>query len=114
VGRAKDMVIRGGENIYPREVEEFLYRHPKVLDVQCVGVPDPKYGEELCACIVLRPGEHADADEIRAFCEGQIAHYKIPRYVRFVDGFPMTVTGKIQKFMLRTQVADELGLGDRA
>ncbi len=110
VGRAKDMVIRGGENIYPREVEEFLYRHPKVLDVQCVGVPDPKYGEELCACIVLRPGEHADADEIRAFCQGQIAHYKIPRHVRFVDGFPMTVTGKIQKFMLRKQMADELGL----
>jgi len=111
VGRAKDMVIRGGENIYPREVEEFLYRHPKVLDVQCVGVPDAKYGEELCACIVLRPGEQADADEIRAFCQGQIAHYKIPRYVRFVDGFPMTVTGKIQKFMLRKQVADEMGLG---
>jgi fatty-acyl-CoA synthase len=114
VGRAKDMVIRGGENIYPREVEEFLYRHPKVQDVQCVGVPDPKYGEELCACIVLRPGEHADADEIRAFCQGQIAHYKIPRYVRFVDGFPMTVTGKIQKFMLRQQAADALGLGERA
>jgi fatty-acyl-CoA synthase len=110
VGRAKDMVIRGGENIYPREVEEFLYRHPKVLDVQCVGVPDAKYGEELCACIVLRPGEHADADEIRAFCRGQISHYKIPRYVRFVDGFPMTVTGKIQKFVLRRQVADDLGL----
>jgi len=110
VGRAKDMVIRGGENIYPREVEEFLYRHPKVLDVQCVGVPDAKYGEELCACIVLRPGEAADADEIRAFCQGQIAHYKIPRYVRFVEGFPMTVTGKIQKFMLRRQVADEMGL----
>ena len=109
-GRIKDMVIRGGENIYPREVEEFLYRHPKVLDVQCVGVPDPKYGEELCACIVLRPGEHADADEIRAFCQGQIAHYKIPRYIRFVDGFPMTVTGKIQKFMLRKQAADEFGL----
>ena len=114
VGRAKDMVIRGGENIYPREVEEFLYRHPKVLDVQCVGVPDPRYGEELCACIVLRPGEQADADEIRAFCQGQIAHYKIPRYVRFVDGFPMTVTGKIQKFVLREQAADDLGLGVRA
>jgi fatty-acyl-CoA synthase len=114
VGRAKDMVIRGGENIYPREVEEFLYRHPKVLDVQCVGVPDPKYGEELCACIVLRPGEQADADEIRAFCHGQIAHYKIPRHVRFVEGFPMTVTGKIQKFMLREQMAHELGLGERA
>ena len=110
VGRSKDMVIRGGENIYPREVEEYLYRHPKVLDVQCVGVPDPKYGEELCACIILRPGMQADADEIRAFCNGQIAHYKIPRYVRFVESFPMTVTGKIQKFVLRKQVATDLGL----
>ena len=110
VGRSKDMVIRGGENIYPREVEEYLYRHPKVLDVQCVGVPDPKYGEELCACIILRPGMQADADEIKAFCNGQIAHYKIPRYVRFVESFPMTVTGKIQKFMLRKQVATDLGL----
>ncbi|MET3132626.1 fatty-acyl-CoA synthase [Oxalobacteraceae bacterium GrIS 1.11] len=110
VGRSKDMVIRGGENIYPREVEEFLYRHPKVLDVQCVGVPDPKYGEELCACIILRPGMQADAEEIRAFCSGQIAHYKVPRYVQFVDAFPMTVTGKIQKFVLRQQVANDLGL----
>ena len=110
VGRAKDMVIRGGENIYPREVEEFLYRHPKVLDVQCVGVPDPKYGEELCACIVLRPGVQADAEEIRQFCQGQIAHYKIPRYIRFVEGFPMTVTGKIQKYLLREQVTTDLGL----
>jgi fatty-acyl-CoA synthase len=104
------MVIRGGENIYPREIEEFLYRHPKVLDVQCVGVPDAKYGEELCACIVLRPGMSADEDEIRDFCKGQIAHYKIPRYIRFVPGFPMTVTGKIQKYLLREQVAKELGL----
>jgi fatty-acyl-CoA synthase len=110
VGRAKDMVIRGGENIYPREIEEFLYRHPKVLDVQCVGVPDEKYGEELCACIVLRPGMAADEDEIRDFCKGQIAYYKIPRYVRFVTGFPMTVTGKIQKYLLRQQVTTELGL----
>ncbi|GGB88539.1 AMP-binding protein [Pseudoduganella buxea] len=110
VGRSKDMVIRGGENIYPREVEEYLYRHPKVLDVQCVGVPDEKYGEELCACIVVRPGMSADEDEIRAFCSGQIAHYKIPRYIRFVDAFPMTVTGKIQKFLLRQQVAEALGL----
>ena len=110
VGRSKDMVIRGGENIYPREVEEFLYRHPKVLDVQCVGVPDPKYGEELCACIILRPGMQADAEEIRAFCSGQIAYYKVPRYVRFVSEFPMTVTGKIQKFMLRQQAAGDLGL----
>ncbi|HCN90430.1 MAG TPA: AMP-binding protein [Oxalobacteraceae bacterium] len=110
VGRSKDMVIRGGENIYPREVEEFLYRHPKVLDVQCVGLPDPKYGEELCACIILRPGMQADAEEIRAFCSGQIAHYKVPRYVRFVDTFPMTVTGKIQKYVLRKQIATDLGL----
>jgi fatty-acyl-CoA synthase len=110
VGRAKDMVIRGGENIYPREVEEFLYKHPKVLDVQCVGVPDPKYGEELCACIVLRPGEQATDSDIRAFCDGQIAHYKIPKYVRFVEAFPMTVTGKIQKYLLRAQVAGDLGL----
>lgn len=112
VGRAKDMVIRGGENIYPREIEEFLYRHPKVLDVQCVGVPDPKYGEELCACIVLRPGQAANEEEIREFCKGQIAHYKIPRYVRFVPGFPMTVTGKIQKYLLREQVTTDLGLAD--
>jgi fatty-acyl-CoA synthase len=110
VGRAKDMVIRGGENIYPREIEEFLYRHPKVLDVQCVGVPDAKYGEELCACIVLRPGMDATEDEIRDFCKGQIAHYKIPRHIRFVDSFPMTVTGKIQKYLLRQQVTTELGL----
>ncbi|MDB5746829.1 MAG: AMP-binding protein [Massilia sp.] len=110
VGRAKDMVIRGGENIYPREIEEFLYRHPKVLDVQCVGVPDPKYGEELCACIVLRPGMSASEEEIRDFCKGQIAHYKIPRHIRFVTGFPMTVTGKIQKYLLRQQVTTELGL----
>jgi len=111
VGRSKDMVIRGGENIYPREVEEYLYRHPKVLDVQCVGVPDERYGEELCACIVVRPGESVDETEIRAFCSGQIAHYKIPRYIRFVDAFPMTVTGKIQKYLLRQQIAAELGLG---
>jgi len=110
VGRAKDMVIRGGENIYPREVEEFLYRHPKVLDVQCVGVPDAKFGEELCACIILRPGMEADADEIREFCRGQIAHYKIPRHVRFVESFPMTVTGKIQKYLLREQMTTDLGL----
>jgi fatty-acyl-CoA synthase len=110
VGRSKDMVIRGGENIYPREVEEFLYRHPKVLDVQCVGVPDKKYGEELCACIIVRPGMAADADEIRAFCDGQIAYYKIPRYIRFVESFPMTVTGKIQKYLLREQATTDLGL----
>jgi fatty-acyl-CoA synthase len=110
VGRAKDMVIRGGENIYPREIEEFLYKHPKILDVQCVGVPDAKYGEELCACIVLRPGMEANEDEIRDFCKGEIAHYKVPRHIRFVSGFPMTVTGKIQKYLLRQQVTTELGL----
>ena len=110
VGRLKDMVIRGGENVYPREVEEFLYRHPKVQDVQVVGVPDRKYGEELCACIVLRAGQTASEDEIRDFCRGQIAHYKIPRYVKFISGFPMTITGKIQKFLMREQMAMELGL----
>jgi len=110
VGRAKDMVIRGGENIYPREIEEFLYQHPHIQDVQCVGVPDPKFGEELCACIILRVGATVTEDDIRAFCRDQIAHYKVPRYVRFVDSFPMTVTGKIQKYLLRQQVADALGL----
>ena len=112
VGRAKDMVIRGGENIYPREVEEFLYRHPKVQDVQCIGVPDHKYGEELCACVILKPGQTATEEEIRDFCRGEIAHYKVPRYVRFMDSLPMTVTGKIQKFILRRQIAAELGLAE--
>jgi fatty-acyl-CoA synthase len=110
VGRIKDMVIRGGENVYPREIEEFLYRHPKIQDVQVIGVPDPRYGEELCAWIRLRDGEAASVEEIRTFCQGQIAHYKIPRYVKFVDGFPMTVTGKIQKFLMRQQMIDELGV----
>jgi fatty-acyl-CoA synthase len=110
VGRIKDMVIRGGENVYPREIEEYLYRHPKIQDVQVIGVPDPRYGEELCAWVRLRDGEAASAEEIRAFCQGQIAHYKIPRYVKFVDGFPMTVTGKIQKFLMREQTIAELGL----
>jgi fatty-acyl-CoA synthase len=112
VGRLKDMVIRGGENVYPREVEEFLYRHPAVQDVQVVGVPDPKYGEELCAWIRLRDGHAASADEIREFCRGQIAHYKIPRHIRFVDGFPMTITGKVQKFLIRQQSIAELGLAE--
>jgi fatty-acyl-CoA synthase len=110
VGRIKDMVIRGGENIYPREVEEFLYTHPKVQDVQCFGVPDPRFGEELCAAIILREGAEASEEEIRAFCAGRIAHYKVPRYIRFVDSFPTTVTGKVQKFMLRAETAAELGL----
>jgi fatty-acyl-CoA synthase len=110
VGRIKDMVIRGGENVYPREIEEFLYRHPKIQDVQVIGVPDPRFGEELCAWVRLRDGEAATAEEIRAFCQGQIAHYKIPRYVKFVDAFPMTVTGKIQKFLMREETIAELGL----
>jgi len=113
VGRLKDMVIRGGENVYPREVEEFLYRHPAVQDVQVVGVPDAKYGEELCAWIKLRDGAHASADEIRDFCRGQIAHYKIPRHIRFVDAFPMTITGKVQKFLMRQQSIAELGLAEQ-
>ena len=110
VGRIKDMVIRGGENVYPREIEEFLYRHPKIQDVQVIGIPDPRYGEELCAWVKLRDGESATVDEIRAFCQGQIAHYKVPRYVKFVDAFPMTVTGKIQKFLMREETIRELGL----
>jgi fatty-acyl-CoA synthase len=110
VGRIKDMVIRGGENIYPREVEEFLYRHPKVQAVQVVGVPDAKYGEELCAWIRLTEGAIATEDEIRAFCRDEIAHQKIPRYIRFVDEFPMTVTGKVQKFIMRERMIAELGL----
>lgn len=114
VGRVKDMVIRGGENIYPREIEEFLFRHPKVQAVQVFGVPDPKYGEELCAWIVLKPGQQANEDEIRSFCRDQIAHYKIPRYVRFVDEMPMTVTGKVQKFVMRDTMVRELGLREHA
>ena len=110
VGRIKDMVIRGGENVYPREVEEFLFRHPKIEAVQVVGVPDAKYGEELCAWVKLKPGATAAAAEIQDFCKGQIAHYKIPRYIKFVDAFPMTVTGKVQKFKMREQAIEELDL----
>jgi fatty-acyl-CoA synthase len=110
VGRLKDMVIRGGENVYPREIEEFLYRHPKVQDVQVIGVPDAKYGEEICAWIKLHDGKTATAEEIREFCKGQIAHYKIPRYIEFVPEFPMTITGKIQKFVMREQTIKKLGL----
>ncbi|WP_432260291.1 AMP-binding protein [Cupriavidus sp. TMH.W2] len=112
VGRVKDMLIRGGENIYPREIEEFLFRHPKVQAVQVFGVPDPKYGEEVCAWIVLKPGESATEDEIRSFCRDQIAHYKIPRYIRFVDEMPLTVTGKVQKFVMRDQMMRDLNLGE--
>lgn len=110
VGRIKDLVIRGGENIYPREIEEFLYRHPKVQDVQVVGLPDRKYGEELCAWIIVKPGQTATEDEIRDFCKGQIAHYKVPKYIQFVTEFPMTVTGKIQKFKIRDAMKTQLGL----
>jgi fatty-acyl-CoA synthase len=110
VGRIKDMVIRGGENIYPREIEEFLYRHPLVQDVQVVGVPDPKYGEELCAWIISKPDAAPTEDDIRDFCKGQIAHYKIPRYIRFVQSFPLTITGKVQKFKIRETMQQELGL----
>ena len=110
VGRIKDMVIRGGENLYPREIEEFLYRHPKIADVQVFGVPDDKYGEELCAWIRLSEGETADAGEIVEFCRDRISHNKIPRYVRFVDSFPMTVTGKVRKFVMRERMIEELEL----
>lgn len=110
VGRIKDMIIRGGENVYPREIEEFLYTHPKISDVQVIGVPDAKYGEEIMAWVQLKAGEASTTEEIREFCKGQIAHYKIPRYVKFVESFPMTVTGKIQKFLMRQTSIEELGL----
>jgi fatty-acyl-CoA synthase len=110
VGRSKDMIIRGGENVYPREIEEFLYAHPKIQDVQIIGVPDERYGEEIMAWVVLKQGEDATIGELREYCEGQISHYKIPRHWKFVDSFPMTVTGKIQKFRLRQIAIAELGL----
>jgi fatty-acyl-CoA synthase len=114
VGRIKDMVIRGGENVYPREVEEFLYTHPAVEDVQVIGVPDPRYGEELCAWVKVKSGARLDEDELRAFCGGRLAHYKVPRYVLVVDEFPMTVTGKVQKFRMREETVARLGLGPAA
>jgi fatty-acyl-CoA synthase len=110
VGRIKDMIIRGGENVYPREIEEFLYTHPKVSDVQVIGVPDSRYGEEIMAWVRLRKGETANADELREYCRENIARYKIPRYIKFVDAFPTTVTGKVQKFIMREQSIKELGL----
>jgi fatty-acyl-CoA synthase len=109
-GRIKDMIIRGGENIYPREIEEFLYTHPAVGDVQVIGVPDARYGEELCAWVRLRPGHALTLDELRAFCRDRIAHYKVPRYLKLTDEFPMTVTGKVQKFRMREISIAELGL----
>jgi fatty-acyl-CoA synthase len=110
VGRSKDMVIRGGENVYPREIEEFLMGHPDIADVQVVGVPDDRYGEELMAWIVCRGGAELDQEAVAEYCRGKIAHYKVPRYVQCVSEFPMTVTGKVQKFKLRERAIDELGL----
>ena len=112
VGRIKDMLIRGGENVYPREIEEYLIQHPKVQAVQVFGVPDQRLGEEVCAFVVLKPGQTATVDEFRAFCQGKIAHFKIPRYISFVAEFPMTATGKPQKFMMRKQMMSELKLGE--
>jgi fatty-acyl-CoA synthase len=112
VGRVKDLIIRGGENISPREIEEFLYRHPKVQDVQVFGVPDRRYGEVVCAWIKLKAGERSDAEAIRTFCKEQIAHYKVPTHVRFVEQFPMTVTGKIQKYLMREEMSRELAVSE--
>ncbi len=112
VGRLKDMLIRGGENIYPREIEEFLFRHPDVESVQVFGVPDARFGEEVCAWIVPKAGRTLSEDTVRDFCRGQIAHFKVPRHIRFVESIPMTVTGKAQKFMMRERMIEELGLGE--
>ena len=109
-GRLKDMIIRGGENVYPREIEEFLYTNPKVADVQVIGVPDRRFGEEIMAWVLLKAGQDATEEEIKEFCRGKIAHYKVPRYVKFVSEFPMTVTGKIQKFVMRETSIGELQL----
>jgi fatty-acyl-CoA synthase len=114
VGRIKDMVIRGGENVYPREIEEFLYTHPQIADVQVIGVPDERFGEQLMAWVILRPDATITEDDVQEFCKGQIAHYKVPRYVKFVDSFPMTVTGKVQKFKMRELAIEELGLTEAA
>jgi fatty-acyl-CoA synthase len=112
VGRSKEMVIRGGENIYPREIEEFLIGLPEVEDVAVFGVPDRRYGEELVACMRLVSGSALEEDDVRSYCRGRIAHFKVPRYVRFVDEFPMTVTGKVQKFKMRDAAVAELGLAE--
>jgi fatty-acyl-CoA synthase len=114
VGRVKDMIIRGGENISPREIEEFLYRHPAVFDVAVVGIPDVRYGETVCACIRLRAGMTATEEDIREFCRGQIAHYKVPRYVRFLDSFPLTISGKVQKYLIREQLRSEFKITEEA
>jgi len=112
VGRVKDMLIRGGENVYPREIEEYLLRHPGIQDAQVFGVPDAKYGEEVCAWVVARRGHALDENAVRDFCKGQIAHYKVPRYVRIVEQFPLTATGKAQKFEMRKAMIAELGVSD--
>jgi fatty-acyl-CoA synthase len=114
VGRIKDLIIRGGENVYPREVEEFLYTHPDIADVQVIGVPDERYGEEIMAWVQLRAGASLTTEEVRAFCQGTIAHFKVPRYVHIVDEFPMTVTGKVQKFKMREDAIELLGLTEAA
>ena len=114
VGRIKDMIIRGGENIYPREIEEYLYTHPDVADVQVIGVPSERYGEEVMAWVKLREGATVSEDDLVAFCRGRISTFKIPRYWRFVSEFPMTVTGKIQKFRMRDTAIAELGLQEAA
>ncbi|MBT8214716.1 MAG: AMP-binding protein, partial [Acidimicrobiia bacterium] len=108
----KDMIIRGGENIYPREIEEFLFTHPGIVDAQVIGVPDQRFGEQLMAWIKPAPGVDLTEDDVREFCKGRIAHYKVPAYIRFIDEFPMTVTGKIQKYRLREMGIDDLGIAD--
>jgi fatty-acyl-CoA synthase len=114
VGRSKDMIIRGGENVYPREIEEFLYTHPAIADVQVFGIPDERYGEAVCAWVILKPGAELDEEGVREFCAGSIARFKIPRHVRFVDSFPLTVTGKVQKFRMREVEIAERGLAEAA
>ena len=114
VGRIKDMIIRGGENVYPREIEEFLYTHTDVVDAQVIGVPDVKFGEEIMAWVKLREGSELTAEQLTAFCKGKIAHFKVPRYIRFVPEFPMTITGKVQKFRMRELAIEDLGLHDAA
>ncbi|MNE07411.1 Short-chain-fatty-acid--CoA ligase [compost metagenome] len=111
VGRNKDMIIRGGENVYPREIEEFLFTHEAVADVQVIGVPDSKYGEEVVAWVKLHPGHTVEAEALREFCKGRIAHFKIPRHIKFVNEFPMTISGKVQKFRMREVSVAELGIG---
>jgi fatty-acyl-CoA synthase len=114
VGRTKDMIIRGGENVYPREIEEFLYSHPAIADVQVIGVPDTRYGEEVCAWVMVRAGQTLTIEQLREFCADKIAHHKIPRYLRLTDEFPMTVTGKVQKFKMRDMSIEELDLQSAA